>query len=207
MRVPAWLLAASVVTVTNLAALVPAYRARTGSVQAIPIAVCSSHLVGGYGEHDRLRLSIRPESDSLLRTLRLERLRDFGYSAHDLERGVDTTYSWRQLPASRPAWVRIAQVGPESRWQVTAIAPTREALADGEGIVVRGRIGLGYDSAPDGSMRLRPMLYSTEPHSLHLPAGASETLRALRQRGERCVANAAALGNATDGSVWVLPRR
>ena len=199
-----WLAGMLVVVITNVAALLPVYRARSGDVRHIPATVCSAHLTGGYGETDRLRLSVRPELSGPITGLDADGMQALGFSATETARLGDSTVSSGRLPSARAAWVRLQQTSDSGRgWRAVAVGPTRESVM-GDGLIVRGRVGFGYQTVAPEGLRLAGQLFATEPTELHVGASETLVLRPLRQRGERCTTSAAViLDNGADGSLWV----
>jgi hypothetical protein len=199
-----WILASVVVVVTNAAALGPALRARSGAVREVTSTACPAQVVGGYGETDRLRLSVRPQTTGAIAGLDPQGMQHLGFEGDDVARLGDSTISTNRLPPARAAWIRMQQGTDSSRdWRVVAVGPTR-ASVDGDGLIVRGRVGFGYESIAPQGMRLSGQLFATEPTTLYLGAHEAAVLRPLRQRGAQCAQGTViVLGNGSDGSLWV----
>ncbi len=205
MKIRGWVGASLVVTATNIAALTPVYRDRAGDdVRTVEMAVCSAHLAGGYGETDRLRLVVRSETHVPVAGLDGSGMLALGFDESDVASLGDTAVGSRPLPAARPAWVRVQQPADSTlNWRAVAVGPTRQSV-EGAGLIVRGRVGFGYESVAPPGMRLAAQLFATEPPTLYLGGEAGDRLRPLRQRGDRCVATrSVTLGNGASGAVWV----
>ncbi len=193
-----WIGAAAVAVIVNAAMLVPVYRAHHRGARIVDAAVCSDHLMGGYGQTDRIRLAL-PVQLKAVGALDRAGLMALGFRIDDVALVGDTIVPGR-FPPSRPAWVRLVQ-GTDSAatWQAVAVGTRREDV-EGPGLVSRARISIFFGST-ERLPRVEPMV-RVEPASLYLRDGEAARLRELRVGASRCITSLR-LGNGTDGSIWV----
>ena len=168
------------------------------------MAVCTRHVTGGFGEQDRLRLLIAPETHGRVEGLDASGIAALGFDADEIARLNDSVPDHARLPGARRAWARLTQRGDSGRpWRAVAVGATRAAI-EGDGLIVRARVGFGYETVDSVTLRVVPQLLGVEPSALYVNAAQASVIRPLRGGAERCDAAApVTLGNGRRGSVWV----
>ena len=201
----AWVGALAVVVLANAFAIGPVWRERAGDVRRVTIVACPAQVAGGYGEMDRLRLMIHADAyDPGPAGIDAAGLAALGFDENAIAGLGDSASSYQRLASVRPAWVRIQQRPDSGRaWQVLAVGPTRQSV-EGEGLIVKGRIGFAYEARGTVGLRRVAQVFSTVPTSLYLTSTQAERLRELRSSDVQCTKGMpVVIGNGRDGGAWV----